>query len=68
METKDLVTVKCDRCHLNVDVIIMSWFTTELICTQCNKEEYEIKQSLPFDGKNFKGCGYIPDIKIDIFK
>ena len=52
----------CDRCNSPIPVRIMSWFTNETICINCSVKETEIKRTLPNNGKEYEGCGYIPEI------
>jgi predicted nucleic acid-binding Zn ribbon protein len=53
----------CDRCGNILKFRTMSWFNEETICMTCSEKEQEIKKQLPESGKNYEGCGYIPEIK-----
>jgi hypothetical protein len=67
--TEDPKKRYCDYCKAELgEIFIVSWFVQDLLCNNCSKVENVIKQALPYNGKNFKGCGYIPNKKIDIFK
>jgi len=69
MNIPELTKTKCNWCDAELgEIIIMSWFLQELICEDCAIHESKIQKALPFNGKNFKGCGYIPSTKLDIFK
>jgi hypothetical protein len=52
----------CQRCNSPLPVRILSWFTNETICINCSVKETEIKRTLPNNGKEYEGCGYIPEI------
>ncbi len=56
----------CDRCGNDLKIRIMSWFTEETICITCARIEDEIKKQLPDGGKNYEGCGFIPEIKNEV--
>ena len=57
----------CDRCGENIkgEPFIMSWFTEEAICMKCSIKEKEIREKMAGYGRNFEGCGYIPDPQLD---
>ena len=58
---------ECDRCGVNSDAIsVMSWFTTEMICEHCKALERQVQVQLPNQGMEFEGCGFIPEITLDI--
>lgn len=56
-------TNRCDRCSNSLinKGRILSWFTEDTICMICKEEEDNIKKSLPTNGKEYEGCGYIPN-------
>ena len=64
MKDKFFHQSNCDRCGNSLSSgRILSWFTTEIICTEkCMKEEQELKSKLPRN-INYEGIGYIPQIK-----
>ena len=62
MKDKFFTKTKCDRCGGKLNDRTMSWFTSETICMECSLNEDEIKKSLSDGGKNFEGCGYLPNI------
>jgi predicted nucleic acid-binding Zn ribbon protein len=62
MEDKFFTKNNCDRCGKKLDARTMSWFTDETICMTCSDKETEIKKKLSDGGKNYEGCGYIPEI------
>lgn len=70
MDNKPEITkTHCDRCGNELDDdSVMSWFTQDILCKVCQRNEFKLKKDLPFDGINFKGCGYIPNVRIDVFK
>ena len=51
----------CDRCGKKFVGSIMSWFTSEIICSDCKEAERQIQEQLPNKGMEFEGCGFIPD-------
>jgi len=53
----------CDRCGNKLTVRMLSWFTNETLCMDCVIKEDEIKKKLPNNGKEFEGCGYMPELK-----
>jgi len=54
----------CSRCHGDLSVRIMSWFTNATICITCSNKEDVIKKALREQGIKdaMEGCGYIPTI------
>ena len=52
----------CDRCHKPLMVRTMSWFNEDTICPVCSDKESEIRKKLPNAGKDYEGCGYIPNV------
>lgn len=58
----------CDRCKNKMGIsTIMSWFTNEIICSNCSDEERNMRSKLPNNGIEFEGCGFVPDaILLDI--
>jgi hypothetical protein len=38
----------------------MSWFTEEVLCMPCSAHERKIRKTLPANGMEFEGCGYVP--------
>lgn len=54
----------CERCGTELKSRIMSWFTEEVICIdKCWREEQELKSNLPNRGRNYEGCGFIPELE-----
>jgi predicted nucleic acid-binding Zn ribbon protein len=53
--------ILCDRCGEESTTTIMSWFTQEIICSDCKVDERKIQEQLPNRGVEFEGCGFIPD-------
>ena len=55
----------CQRCNKTLGARIMSWFTEEIICTDCSTKETIIKQHLRSQGISnaMEGCGYVPTIE-----
>jgi hypothetical protein len=54
----------CDRCKKPlIPARIMSWFTKETICMACNKKEQDLRATLPDHGRDWEGCGYVPEPK-----
>ena len=51
----------CDRCQEPLVARIMSWFTKETICMACSKKERDLRATLPDHGKDWEGCGYVPE-------
>jgi len=51
----------CDRCGAPLVSRIMSWFTDEIICSDCSDKEFQIRKDLPGGGREYEGCGYIPN-------
>ena len=60
MKDKFLTQKECDRCGGDLKIRTMSWFTNETICMTCSSTEKKIKQTLPNNGKDLEGCGYLP--------
>ncbi len=52
----------CDRCHGDLRVRILSWFTDEVICMTCADKEDELRTKLKDNGIDYEGCGYIPTV------
>ena len=50
----------CDRCNAHLSVRTMSWFTQQTICMKCATDEKVLRNSLPNNGRELEGCGYIP--------
>jgi len=61
-EDKFFSKTKCDRCAKDLKAFTMSWFTDEAICMDCSEQETQIKKKLPEGGKDYEGCGYLPEI------
>jgi len=61
-EDKFFGKTKCDRCGKDLKGFTMSWFTEEAICIDCSEKETQIKKKLPEGGKDYEGCGYLPEI------
>jgi len=63
---------KCDRCHKQTDVTIMSFFNTQIICMdceekECNHPQYEAarkaeEEQVRQGNYNFPGVGKPPDL------
>ena len=52
----------CDRCKNSLESgRTMSWFTEEAICMDCSSKERELRGTLPKNGFDYEGCGYIPE-------
>jgi len=51
---------QCDRCDTILKVKTMSWFTEEVLCTNCEDLESDLRNTLPDYGFEYEGCGYIP--------
>jgi len=58
-----LTQKNCSRCPNDLTVRIMSWFNNDTICMDCSDKEKVLRSKLPDHGKNYEGCGYIPNIK-----
>ena len=53
----------CDRCGKPLmPARIMSWFMKQTICMDCSAHERELRDQLPDHGKDYEGCGYIPEV------
>ena len=54
----------CDRCHEELTVRTMSWFTNQTICMDCATKETELRDALrqSGDNTNYEGCGYVPSL------
>jgi len=69
MTDKFFTQTTCDRCSGPIgQVRQMSWFTEECLCSQCTKEEKELRTRLETQGvdvHNLEGCGYIPKEKLN---
>ncbi len=53
---------KCSRCGVRLTVRIMSWFNNDTLCLKCSDKEKEIRKQLPSFGKDYEGCGFIPEV------
>ena len=56
---------QCDRCGGDLSIRIMSWFTNETICFNCEEKEDAIKKAMRAKGMDplkYEGCGYIPKL------
>ncbi len=53
----------CDRCGSELRSRTMSWFTDATICMDCKLSEDAVRKQLPSNGKDYEGCGYIPEVK-----
>ena len=60
MENEIDMSGPCHRCNRETNVTTMSWFTEEVICMDCKKEEKNLRSKLPESGRSYEGCGYIP--------
>ena len=56
---------ECMRCSKPLASRILSWFNSDVICMTCCDKEREVRKALPDHGKNYEGCGYIPEIKVE---
>ena len=61
----DYIPTRCQRCGGDLQVSIMSWFTTETICMDCADKEDVIKKQLRDQGKSgaMEGCGFVPKLE-----
>ena len=54
----------CDRCGAPLGARTMSWFTVETVCTECARNESDLKSRLRaagLDTDKLEGCGYLPE-------
>jgi len=62
MEDQFFSKNNCDRCGDKLTSRTMSWFTEDTICLDCMEKEEEIRGKLPCGGKDYEGCGYVPEV------
>jgi recombinational DNA repair protein (RecF pathway) len=55
----------CDRCGTKLGAFTLSWFTEEVICSDCMDKEGGLRAVLRDKGfsKAMEGCGYIPNVE-----